>query len=122
MPHVTSSDGTRIFYTTIGEGEPILLAHGATHTWESWRNLGYVDALSGHYQVVLFDLRGHGQSDRPHDRAAYALSRQKDDALAVLDALDIATCHVWGHSLGGRVGLSLLAEHPERLRSLIVWG
>lgn len=122
MPHVTSADGCRIFYTTFGEGEPLLLAHGATHSWQSWRNLGYVDALQQRYLLILHDLRGHGESDKPHDRDAYSMSRQKDDVLAVLDDLAVDSCHYWGHSMGGRIGFAVLKTHPESIRSFIGWG
>lgn len=76
MPHVTSTDGVRIFYTTTGKGDALVLSHGSTHTWESWRDLGYVDALKDHFRLVLIDSRGHGESDKPHDAAAYALRQQ----------------------------------------------
>lgn len=122
MPHVTSSDGTRIFYTTAGEGEPFVLSHGVTHSWQSWENLGYVDALKDRYRLILIDTRGHGESGRPHDPDAYAMSQLAADVLAVLDDLGIEHCHLWGHSLGARAGFHLAAGHPDRVRSLIAWG
>lgn len=122
MPYATSSDGARIFYATAGGGPPLLLMHGATGTSQSWALDGYVDALSADYQLILMDLRGHGRSDKPHERDAYRLSQQADDAVVVLDELGIARAHVWGLSLGARVGFHLGARYPNRVQSLILWG
>lgn len=122
MPHATSTDGVKIFYTTIGEGEPLLLAHGVAHTWQSWQDLGYVDALKDRYRLILIDARGHGESDVPPDPDAYAIPRHVTDILAVLEALAIERCHYWGYSLGATAGFAFAAQHPGRLNSLIAYG
>lgn len=122
MPHATSTDGVKIFYTTIGEGEPLVLVHGVAHTWQSWQDLGYVDALKDRYRLILLDCRGHGESDTPPDPDAYAMPRHVTDILAVLEALAIERCHYWGYSLGATAGFAFAAQHPERLNSLIAYG
>jgi pimeloyl-ACP methyl ester carboxylesterase len=122
MPYATSTDGVRISYKTIGSGPPLLLIHGGTGTSESWELFGYLDALTPDYQLILMDLRGHGKSDKPHGRASYRMSQQADDVVAVLDDAGIARTHVWGLSLGVRVGFHLGARNPDRVLSLILWG
>lgn len=94
MPTITSSDGIEIYYETEGEGPPLLLVHGLAMGADSWRGAGYIDALSGAFNVVAIELRGHGRSAKPHDAAAYAAETMVDDVLAVLDANGIDRSHV----------------------------
>ena len=74
-----------------------------------------VPYLARRMRVVLFDPRGNGLSDRPLDPAAYRYEEHVADALAVLDAAEVARAAVVGWSLGGRYALVLAAEHPERV-------
>jgi pimeloyl-ACP methyl ester carboxylesterase len=122
MPYATSSDGARIFYTTMGYGDPLVLAHGTTHSWESWQDLGYIDGLKDKFYLILIDLRGHGLSDKPHDVTSYAMDQQADDLRAVVDDLSINRFHFLGYSLGAVSGFHLAAREPERFLSLISYG
>jgi pimeloyl-ACP methyl ester carboxylesterase len=122
MPFAISSDGVRIYYTDSGEGEPLVLSHGGTHTWESWQDLGYVDALKDRFRLVLIDSRGHGRSDKPHDIAAYAFSRQVDDVLAVVDDLQIDRFHFWGYSIGAQISFHVAVRVPERVQTFVAYG
>jgi pimeloyl-ACP methyl ester carboxylesterase len=115
-------DGTRIAFETTGEGDPLVLLHGFFGDRTTWQDAGHVDALAGSHRLVGVDLRGHGESDAPHDAASYTIDRQVDDVIAVLDRLGIARAALWGASMGGTIGLHLLARHPERLTGLIAGG
>src|SRR5580692_4469874 len=67
-----NSAGVKIHYTTDGKGEPVILIHGyATNIGGNWGQLGIIKGLADSYEVIAIDLRGHGQSDKPHDAAAY---------------------------------------------------
>jgi pimeloyl-ACP methyl ester carboxylesterase len=68
------------------------------------------------------DCRGHGQSGKPHDEAAYGHERMADDAVAVMDAAGLEAVHLAGYSMGGFIGIRLLARHGARLRSLSLGG
>jgi pimeloyl-ACP methyl ester carboxylesterase len=114
--------GVRIYYEVEGEGPPILLAHGLTGNTTFWRGYGYVEPLKDKFRVILFDARGHGKSDKPHEPAAYDLRLMVGDALAVLDTLGIGRAHFWGYSMGAAIGLGLAQQFPERLTSLIAGG
>jgi pimeloyl-ACP methyl ester carboxylesterase len=70
MPFVTNQ-GVRIHYETFGSGPALLMLHGTFHCGSDWVDIGYVDAFKAERQVILLDSRGHGQSDKPHDPAAY---------------------------------------------------
>lgn len=117
-----SGDGTRIVYEMLGEGPPLLLVHGSAALRGLWHALGYVDGLVSEHRVILPDLRGHGDSDKPHDERAYAMEHLVEDVLGVLDDAGVERAHYFGYSLGGRVGFALGARAPERLRSMVIGG
>ncbi|MFJ8162391.1 alpha/beta fold hydrolase [Streptomyces sp. NPDC096136] len=119
---ITGSDGLAIEFETVGRGHPLVLLHGFFGDRTTWHSAGYVDTLTDHFRLVLIDARGHGESEAPHDSDGYAISRQVDDVLAVLDALEIEQAAVWGASMGGIIGFHLLASHPERLTTLVAGG
>jgi predicted alpha/beta-fold hydrolase len=82
-------DGVRIHYEVVGNGPPLVLAHWWTGSTEDWHLFGYVDGLKDYYRLILVDMRGHGQSDKPHDAAAYTPQILANDVIAVLDDLGI---------------------------------
>ena len=112
----------RIHYEVAGSGEPLLLYHGLTGSGERWRDTGYVTGPGNTYRLILIDARGHGESDKPHDRAAYGRRRQATDVVAVLNDLEMESARFWGHSMGGDVALTLGRHHPDRVRALVVTG
>jgi pimeloyl-ACP methyl ester carboxylesterase len=121
MPYA-NHQGIRIHYQVDGDGPPLVLEHGFTSSLKSWYRYGYVDALRPDYRLILFDSRGHGGSDKPHDPAAYDLSLRAWDVIAVLDDLHLPTACFWGYSGGGRTGFGLAKYAPERLAGLIIGG
>ncbi len=116
------NDGVKIHYEVEGEGPPLVLMHWFNGSTEDWRMFGYVDALKEDYQLILIDMRGHGQSDKPHERAAYDAEVQANDIVAVLDELDIDKAHYFGYSLGATLGWALAKYAPERFASFIIGG
>ncbi|MCX5043013.1 alpha/beta hydrolase [Aldersonia sp. NBC_00410] len=116
------TDGVRIAYDMFGEGPPLLLVHGSVLTRSIWRAYGYVRALRDEHRLILVDLRGHGRSDKPHERASYRLERFVGDLQAVLDDLDLARVHCFGYSFGARAALSLAIAAPDRVDTLILGG
>ncbi|NKR64785.1 alpha/beta fold hydrolase [Rhodococcus hoagii] len=119
---VNPVDGVGIAYRVIGDGPPLVLAHGTALSSAIWRAFGYVGSLRDEFQLILPDMRGHGRSDKPHEASSYAMDLVVGDILAVLDDLGHDRAHYLGYSFGGRVGLSLATAAPERLRTLIVGG
>jgi pimeloyl-ACP methyl ester carboxylesterase len=121
MPYANNA-GVRIHYEVEGDGPPLVLQHGFTITLESWRTHGYVSALQGDYRLILIDARGHGQSDKPHNEASYALDRRIADVTAVLDALGVERAHYWGYSMGGWMGFGMARFAPARVNGLVIGG
>jgi len=118
MPYANNR-GVRIHYRVEGEGPPLVLQHGYSQNLEQWYRFGYVGALKAHYRLVLIDARGHGESDKPHERLAYAWPVGVMDILTVLDELGIRQAIYWGYSLGGSFGFGALTIAPERVAALV---
>jgi pimeloyl-ACP methyl ester carboxylesterase len=108
--------GARLYWESTGSGEPVLLIMGlgmAATAW--WRT---VPVLARGLRVITFDNRGVGRSTAP--RRARTTSAMAADAVAVLDAADEESAHVYGISLGGMVAQQIALEHPDRVRALVL--
>ncbi len=124
MPLAKAND-IHLFYETHGDpnADPLLLICGVGQ-WRAswWRNVG---PLAEHFHVITFDNRGIGDSDKPD--APCSLDMLAEDALGLLDALEIERAHVFGHSLGGGIALFMARKQPRRVASLLLastlyWG
>jgi pimeloyl-ACP methyl ester carboxylesterase len=112
-------DGVTLAVQDEGEGPPVLLIHGFPDSHRLWRH--QVPALvAAGKRVIVPDLRGFGESERPPDVAAYAIRHSLADMLAVLDALGIERVQVVGHDWGAAVAWGLAAFAPERVERLAV--
>ena len=110
MPTI-NRDGVSIYYEVRGAGPPLLLTHGYSSTSGMWQ--GQIAALSKHHKLVLWDMRGHGQSDYPDDASAYSEALTVADMAALLDAVGADKAIVGGLSLGGYMSLAFYRAHPE---------
>jgi pimeloyl-ACP methyl ester carboxylesterase len=119
MPYVNNR-GVKIYYEVEGKGPPLVLAHGGTLGSSGWRGSGYVDALKNDYQLVMFDFRGCGRSDKPRKASAYDRKLMNNDVLAILDNLGIEKAHYFGYSGGAITGWMLAVNHDERFHSFIL--
>ena len=120
----TASDGVKLAYECVGEGESVMLVHGfASSRAQNWRATGWYDTL-GHagYRVVAMDCRGHGESGKPLDPAAYDHAIMMEDIATVMRAADAARAFVMGYSMGGYISMHLLLAHPELVKKLVVGG
>jgi pimeloyl-ACP methyl ester carboxylesterase len=79
-----------------------------------------VEALSADRPLVLWEPRGHGQSDSPEDPAKFSFARWVEDLRAVLDHAKIRRAHVGGLSLGAGIATRFTLRHPARVRSLVI--
>lgn len=115
MPYFRN-DGCQLHYEEYGFGTPVVLLHGLGSSTRDWEN--QKSALAAHYKVILFDLRGHGRSDRPREN--YSIEGFADDVLALLDQLQLQQVHLVGISMGGMVAFQLAVDQPQRLLSLTI--
>ena len=117
MPKI-DRDGVGIYYEVHGSGPTLLLTHGYSSTSAMWR--GQIEALSKHHQLVLWDMRGHGQSDYPTDPTSYSEALTVADMAALLDEVGAGSAIVGGLSLGGYMSLAFHRAYPNRVRALLI--
>jgi pimeloyl-ACP methyl ester carboxylesterase len=117
MPKI-DRDGVKIHYEVHGDGPPLILTHGYSSTSAMWK--GQIEALSRHHRLVLWDMRGHGQSDYPDDPKAYSEVATVGDIAALLETVGAGRAIVGGLSLGGYMSLAFYRAHPERVSALLI--
>jgi pimeloyl-ACP methyl ester carboxylesterase len=120
------SGGLTLAYDDIGSGEAgtAVLVHGfATSRAENWKRLGWYASFERKgYRAVALDLRGHGESDKPHEASAYGRANMLGDVLALMDHLGIEQANLLGFSMGSHLSLRLALQAPERVSNLILGG
>jgi pimeloyl-ACP methyl ester carboxylesterase len=116
------SNGVNIHYLVAGDGELVILLHGFVFSiGPAWVDGGFFDTLSQTNRVAAMDLRGHGESGKPHDPKRYGLE-MINDVLRLMDHLRFDKAHLVGYSLGGMLACKCLEVAPQRLRSVVIGG
>jgi pimeloyl-ACP methyl ester carboxylesterase len=102
----------------------VVLVHGfATNRDENWRRLGWLAALERKgYRAIALDLRGHGESDKPHDPAAYGREQMAGDIVGLIDHLELGRVDLLGYSMGAHLSLAVALDAPGRINNLILGG
>ncbi|ABE59287.1 alpha/beta fold hydrolase [Chromohalobacter israelensis] len=100
---------------TGGEGRPLVVLHGLFGSADNWRS--HVKQWRAQRRVIAVDLRNHGKS--PH-ASGMRYATQAEDVEALLEALNIERCDLLGHSMGGKVAMTLARQSPARVARLIV--
>jgi 3-oxoadipate enol-lactonase len=100
----------------VGRGEPLVLIHGLGDDHRAWRRA--LADLALRHRVVLYDLRGHGQTSlgEPDE----TLSQLGEDLIALMDAIAVDAADVAGFSLGGTIAMRAGIDHPDRIRRLVL--
>lgn len=113
-------DGLELTYRETGDGRPLVLLHGFIATGMQWLDHGPAAALAEHgYRVILPDLRGHGDSARPHDPTRYPPDVLTDDGFALIDQLGLDDYDLGGYSLGARIVLRMLVRGARPARAIV---
>lgn len=111
--HVRDID---LYYEIAGRGQPILFIHGLGSSSRDWEP--QVAFFAKHYQVVTFDVRGHGQSGKPP--GPYSIPLFATDTAELIKSLGIAPAHVVGISMGGMIAFQLAVSAADLVRSLVI--
>jgi len=109
-------DNLDINYNVTGEGQTLLFIHGLGSSGNDWEE--QVEYFSKNYQVVTFDVRGHGQSGKPP--GPYSVKLFTDDTATLVKLLDLSPVHVIGISMGGMIAFQLAVDYPQMLKSMTI--
>jgi pimeloyl-ACP methyl ester carboxylesterase len=113
-------DGVELAWREAGSGRPFVLLHGLMGSGARLAGQGLVPALSEHgYRVILPDLRGHGDSGRPHDPACYPPDILADDMLGLITHLGLDDFGLGGYSMGAKLVLRLLARGARPAHAVV---
>jgi pimeloyl-ACP methyl ester carboxylesterase len=114
--------GILTYYHDTGTGDPVILLHGSGPGVSAWANWQHnIPALAQRYRVIAPDLVGFGYTQRPGD-VYYSLKTWEQHVWSFLDALGIEKASLVGNSLGGRIGLAMAVQYPERLDRMVLMG
>lgn len=118
------SGGLKIAFNAVGFGDPVLFLHGfAANRNQAWRTSGWFELLdAAGIDYAAMDHRGHGESDKPHDKDAYAAEKMLADIINFLDYLKAERAQIISHSMGAMLSMRLLCEHPGRFTSAVLCG
>ena len=117
MPKL-NRNGVKINYEVYGNGPALFLTHGFSATSEMWND--QIDSLGKHYQLIIWDMRGHGHTDYPNNLSLYSEEETIEDMRAILDKLQINKANIGGMSLGGYMSLAFYYKYPKMVDSLII--
>ena len=118
--HFRGRDGVRLAYRELGDGRPLILIHGYLGSAMTMVEAGIAGRLAVRgYRVIMPDLRGHSESARPHEAAAYPPDVLADDGLALIEHLGLSDYDLGGYSLGGRTVIRLLARGATPGRAVV---
>ena len=115
MPKIKSNN-INLYYEVNGKGQPLLFIHGLGSSSQDWEL--QVNEFSKTYQVITFDLRGHGRSDKP--AGPYSLAMFAADTAGLLKSLDVKSAHVVGLSLGGGIAFQLAIDFPALVKTMVI--
>jgi 3-oxoadipate enol-lactonase len=105
-----------LYYEVTGKGQPLVLIHGLGSSTRDWER--QTPVFAERYQVIAFDVRGHGQSSKPP--GPYSIAQFAGDTAELLKALNIGPAHVVGISMGGMIAFQLAVDAPQLVKSLVI--
>jgi pimeloyl-ACP methyl ester carboxylesterase len=111
-------NGIHLYYESYGSGFPLVLAYGLGGNTGMWA--GQIEAFSRQYRLILWDPRGHGQSDSPPGCEEYGLQTSAEDLRGLLDHLRIERAYIGGQSMGGGIAARFALAYPERVAALLI--
>lgn len=115
--HNVMAGDVRLYVRQVGEphAPPVLFLHGIMGHRRDWDV--FIDRLAASHRVIAPDQRGHGRSAWSH---SYRVSEMADDAVALVERLELGSCPIVGHSMGAMVGLVVAARRPDLVERLVL--
>jgi pimeloyl-ACP methyl ester carboxylesterase len=116
VPNVKLPTGVDLYYESHGQGEPLIFVPSTAFSGEVWKP--WQMPLAEHLNIIFHDPRGCGRSSP--EQSVYTIEQMALDIAALMDYLKLESAHLIGHSMGGRIALSLAENFPGRVSSLIM--
>lgn len=113
-------DGLTINTQRTGVGPPVVLLHGFTGSSTTWTP--FAETLAPHFEVIIFDIIGHGRSSSPKSLDRYRMRQCVDDLVAALRELGHRRATWLGYSMGARTALQIAVHHPDAVDGLVLEG
>jgi pimeloyl-ACP methyl ester carboxylesterase len=117
MPRI-QINGVHLSYESHGHSVPLGLAYGLGGNTGMWA--GQIEAFSRQYRLMLWDPRGHGQSESPLHPDQFGLQTSAEDLRGLLDHLGIERAYIGGQSMGGGIAARFALAYPERVAALLI--
>ncbi len=118
MPQIVTDHGL-VHYEAVGSGPPVILIHGYTQSWDTWRST--IETFERHYRMYAPDLWGFGLSDKER-RTSFKVADFIDLIPQFMDSLGLTRVALMGHSMGGTTALGVALKYPDRVRKVAVVG
>ncbi|RYL92115.1 alpha/beta hydrolase [Sporolactobacillus sp. THM7-4] len=120
MPYMYTTNGIKLYYETYGEGKPIIFIHPPLMGHVVFK---YQKVLSNRFQVILYDLRGHGKSGYlPSESIDQVISDHTDDLNSLIDGLNLKKPIIASYSNAGIQALDYSFKYPEKVGALVLSG
>jgi len=116
------ANGIKTNYLEAGKGDTVVLIHGSgpgVTSYANWRVV--IPALAESFRVIAPDMAGFSYTERPA-HIEYGVQTWADQVIGLMDTLEIPQAHMVGNSFGGAIALRIAAQHPERVRKLVLMG
>ncbi len=114
LHHEVEANGVRFHVAETGTGAPLLLLHGWPEYWATWQPM--MDRLGGRFRLLVPDLRGFGESDKPS--GPFGPAQHAADMAALIEALGVAPVGIVAHDVGASVAQELARLRPDLVRAL----
>ena len=114
---IASINNTTLYYEDTGSGEPIVFSHGLLWSADMYKEI--TSALAQEFRCISYDHRGQGRSGE-HEAEEIGIDLLCDDAIALIESLNLGPVHFCGHSMGGFVALRLAKQRPDLVRSIVL--
>ncbi|MCC6906098.1 MAG: alpha/beta hydrolase [Anaerolineae bacterium] len=118
MPNIGTPQGS-VHYEVVGSGPPVILIHGWTQAWNTWRST--IETFQGQYRMYAPDLWGFGESEKDR-RDSFLVSDFVELIPQFMDALGMTRVPIMGHSMGGTTALAVALKYPDRVKKVAVVG
>jgi pimeloyl-ACP methyl ester carboxylesterase len=113
---IYSCNDLNIYYEIHGQGEPLIFIHGLGSAGRDWEF--QIPFFAKNYQLIVVDVRGHGQSQKTSEK--YSIELFANDIAKLIAHLKLTKVSLIGLSMGGMIAFELAVKHPDLIKSMVI--